>query len=111
VAEAWRPLSGRAGENPYTVHAEVQQTMQRPGRHHPHAESELEIKAALAELEKLRERAAEGQRAGRARLQPGLAPGHSTCANMLLIAECVAQAAPWNGAGAAAATPATTTRP
>src|SRR6516162_899008 len=54
-ADALTPLGRDGGENPYTVHAEIQQTM-----------SDLvgiirredEIKAALNELEKLRERAA-----------------------------------------------------
>src|SRR4249919_3637620 len=88
-AEALAPLERSGGENPYTVHAEVQQTM-----------SDLvgiirredEIKTALAELEKLRERAANVSSEG----GPAYNPGWHLALdlrNMLLIAECVAQAA------------------
>jgi succinate dehydrogenase / fumarate reductase flavoprotein subunit len=88
-AEALAPLERAEGENPYTVHAEVQQTM-----------SDLvgiirredEIKEALTDLEQLRDRAdhvkAEGGR--------GYNPGWHEALdlrNILLIAECVAQAA------------------
>jgi succinate dehydrogenase / fumarate reductase flavoprotein subunit len=88
-AEALAPFERAVGENPYTVHSELQQTM-----------SELvgiirkgdEIKAALAELEKLRERAA----VVRAEGGPAYNPGWHLALdlrNIVLIAECVAQAA------------------
>ena len=88
-AEALAPLERSGGENPYTVHAEVQQTM-----------SDLvgiirredEVKAALAELEKLRERAAKVSAPGGSAYNPGWHLALDL-RNMLLIAECVAQAA------------------
>jgi len=88
-AEALAPLQRAGGENPYTVHAEVQQTM-----------SDLvgiirredEIKTAVAELEKLRERAAKVSAPGGSAYNPGWHLALDL-RNMLLIAECVAQAA------------------
>ena len=88
-AEALAPLERSGGENPYTVHAEVQQTM-----------SDLvgiirredEIKSALAELEKLRARAANVSAEG----GPAYNPGWHLALdlrNIMLIADCVAQAA------------------
>ena len=89
LAEAVAPLERSDGENPYTVHSEVQQTM-----------SDLvgiirredEIKTALAEQEKLRERAARvGAQGG-----PAYNPGWHLALdlrNIMLIAECVAMAA------------------
>jgi succinate dehydrogenase / fumarate reductase flavoprotein subunit len=88
-AEAIAPLERVGGENPYTVHAEVQQTM-----------SDLvgiirredEIKTALAELEKLRERAAQVSAEGGAAYNPGWHLALDL-RNIMLIADCVAQAA------------------
>jgi succinate dehydrogenase / fumarate reductase flavoprotein subunit len=88
-AEALAPLERSGGENPYTVHGEVQQMM-----------SDLvgiirredEIKAALAELEKLRERAAKVSAAGGSVYNPGWHLALDL-RNILLIAQCVAQAA------------------
>ncbi|HLQ55974.1 MAG TPA: fumarate reductase/succinate dehydrogenase flavoprotein subunit [Streptosporangiaceae bacterium] len=88
-AEALAPLQRSGGENPYTVHSEVQQTM-----------SDLvgiirredEIKTALAELEKLRERAARVTAAGGAAYNPGWHLALDL-RNIMLIADCVAQAA------------------
>ncbi|HEX9526001.1 MAG TPA: FAD-binding protein, partial [Streptosporangiaceae bacterium] len=88
-AEALAPLQRAGGENPYTVHAEVQQTM-----------SDLvgiirredEIKTAVAELEKLRERAAKVSAPGGSAYNPGWHLALDL-RNILLIAECVAQAA------------------
>ncbi len=88
-AEALAPLQRSGGENPYTVHSEVQQTM-----------SDLvgiirredEIKTALAELEKLRERAARVSAAGGAAYNPGWHLALDL-RNIMLIADCVAQAA------------------
>ncbi len=88
-AEALAPLQRVGGENPYTVHAEVQQTM-----------SDLvgiirredEIKTAVAELDKLRERAAKVSAPGGSAYNPGWHLALDL-RNILLIAECVAQAA------------------
>jgi succinate dehydrogenase flavoprotein subunit len=88
-AEALAPLERSGGENPYTVHAEVQQTM-----------SDLvgiirredEIKTALAELEKLRARAAHVSSEGGAAYNPGWHLALDL-RNIMLIADCVAQAA------------------
>ena len=88
-AEALAPLQRVGGENPYTVHAEVQQTM-----------SDLvgiirredEIKTALAELEKLHERAAKVSAPGGSAYNPGWHLALDL-RNILLIAQCVAQAA------------------
>jgi succinate dehydrogenase / fumarate reductase, flavoprotein subunit len=88
-AEALAPLHRVGGENPYTVHAEVQQTM-----------SDLvgiirredEIKTALKELEKLRERAAKVSAPGGSAYNPGWHLALDL-RNILLIAECVALAA------------------
>jgi succinate dehydrogenase / fumarate reductase, flavoprotein subunit len=88
-AEALAPLERSGGENPYTVHAEVQQTM------HDLVgiiRKEEEIKQALAELEKLRARAANVSAEG----GPAYNPGWHLALdlrNILLIADCVAQAA------------------
>ena len=88
-AEALAPLERSGGENPYTVHAEVQQTM-----------SDLvgiirredEIKSALAELEKLRARAAHVSAEGGSAYNPGWHLALDL-RNIMLIADCVAQAA------------------
>jgi len=88
-AEALAPLSGSGGENPYTVHAEVQETMSSLVGI---IRTENEIKMALAELEKLRERAAQVSAEG----GPAYNPGWHLALdlrNIMLIAECVAQAA------------------
>jgi succinate dehydrogenase / fumarate reductase flavoprotein subunit len=83
------PLERSGGENPYTVHAEVQQTM-----------SDLvgiirredEIKSALAELEKLRVRAVHVSAEGGSAYNPGWHLALDL-RNIMLIADCVAQAA------------------
>jgi succinate dehydrogenase / fumarate reductase, flavoprotein subunit len=83
------PLERSGGENPYTVHAEVQQTMSDLVGI---IRKEEEIKAALAELEKLRARAANVSAEG----GPAYNPGWHLALdlrNILLIADCVAQAA------------------
>jgi succinate dehydrogenase / fumarate reductase flavoprotein subunit len=88
-AEALAPLERSGGENPYTVHAEVQQTMSDLVGI---IRKEEEIKAALAELEKLRTRAANVSAEG----GPAYNPGWHLALdlrNILLIADCVAQAA------------------
>jgi succinate dehydrogenase / fumarate reductase flavoprotein subunit len=89
VAEALAPLERESGENPYTVHADLQQTM-----------SDLvgiirredEIKKALTELEALRARAAQVKAEGGRAYNPGWHLAQDL-RNLVLIAECVAQAA------------------
>ncbi len=88
-AEALAPLERSGGENPYTVHAEVQKTM-----------SDLvgiirredEIKAALTELEKLNDRAARVSAEGGRAYNPGWHLALDL-RNIMVIAQCVAQAA------------------
>ena len=88
-SEAVAPLERSGGENPYTVHSEVQQTMSDLVGI---IRKEDEIKAALAELEKLRARAANVSAEG----GPAYNPGWHLALdlrNILLIADCVAEAA------------------
>jgi succinate dehydrogenase / fumarate reductase flavoprotein subunit len=87
--EAIAPLERSGGENPYTVHSEVQQTMSDLVGI---IRKEEDIKAALAELEKLRARAANVSAEG----GPAYNPGWHLALdlrNIMLIADCVAQAA------------------
>jgi succinate dehydrogenase / fumarate reductase, flavoprotein subunit len=89
VAEALVPLSRTEGENPYTVHAELQQMMNDlVGL----IRREPEVKTALADLEKFKERAARVAVPGERAYNPGW---HYSLdlRNMLLVAECVALAA------------------
>ncbi len=89
MAEALAPFERAVGENPYSVHSELQQTMSDLVGI---IRKEDEIKAALSELEKLRERAA----VVRAEGGPAYNPGWHLALdlrNIVLIAECVAQAA------------------
>jgi succinate dehydrogenase / fumarate reductase, flavoprotein subunit len=88
-AEALAPLERTGGENPYTVHSEVQQTMSDLVGI---IRKEEEIKAALAELEKLRARAANVSAEGGRAYNPGWHVALDL-RNIMLIAECVAQAA------------------
>jgi succinate dehydrogenase flavoprotein subunit len=88
-AEALAPFQPAVGENPYTVHAEVQDAMSSLVGI---IRKEDEIKAAIAELEKLRERAAHVHAEG----GPAYNPGWHLALdlrNIMLMAECVAQAA------------------
>jgi succinate dehydrogenase / fumarate reductase flavoprotein subunit len=88
-AEAMAPFERTVGENPYSVHAEVQQTMfDLVGI----IRTEAEIKTALAELGKLRERAAVVRAEGGTAYNPGWHLALDL-RNIMLIAECVAQAA------------------
>jgi succinate dehydrogenase / fumarate reductase flavoprotein subunit len=88
-AEALAPLERESGENPYTVHSDMQQTM-----------SDLvgiirredEIKKALTELEGFRARAEQVKAEGGRAYNPGWHLALDL-RNMVLIAECVAQAA------------------
>jgi succinate dehydrogenase / fumarate reductase, flavoprotein subunit len=88
-AEALAPLERTEGESPYEVHAALQQTMndlvgiiRREG----------EIKDALVELEKLRLRAAHVSVEGERAYNPGWHLAQDL-RNMLLISDCIAQAA------------------
>ena len=89
VAEALAPFSRSEGENPYTVHHELQQTMNDlVGL----IRRESEVKAALGELEKFKERASRVAVPGERAYNPGW---HYSLdlRNMLLVADCVAMAA------------------
>jgi succinate dehydrogenase / fumarate reductase, flavoprotein subunit len=88
-AEALAPLERAGGENPYTVHSEVQQTMSDLVGI---IRKEDEIKTALAELEKLRARAANVSAQGGTAYNPGWHLALDL-RNIMLIADCVALAA------------------
>jgi succinate dehydrogenase / fumarate reductase flavoprotein subunit len=89
VAEALAPFARPEGENPYTVHAELQQTMNDlVGL----IRRESEVTQALTELEKFRERAAQVAVPGERAYNPGWHYAIDL-RNMLLVAECVALAA------------------
>jgi succinate dehydrogenase / fumarate reductase, flavoprotein subunit len=88
-AEALAPLERSGGENPYTVHAEVQETMSNLVGI---IRTENEIKAALTELQKLGERAADVSAAGGNAYNPGWHLALDM-RNIMLMARCVAQAA------------------
>jgi succinate dehydrogenase / fumarate reductase, flavoprotein subunit len=88
-AEALVPLERDGGENPYTVHHEIQQTMSDLVGI---IRRESEIKTAIAELDKLRERAEKVSAPGGHAYNPGWHMALDL-RNILLIAECVAQAA------------------
>jgi len=88
-AEALAPLERSGGENPYTVHGEVQQLMSDMVGI---IRTEDEIKTAISELEKLHERAGQVSAQG----GPAYNPGWHLALdlrNIMLIADCVAQAA------------------
>jgi len=89
VTEALAPLDRTEGESPYAVHAELQQMMNDlVGL----IRREDEVKTALADLEKFKERAASVAVPGERAYNPGW---HYSIdlRNMLLVAECVAMAA------------------
>jgi succinate dehydrogenase / fumarate reductase, flavoprotein subunit len=89
VAEALAPFERAEGENPYTVHHELQQTMQDlVGL----IRRESEVKDALAALEKFKERASTVAVPGERAYNPGWHYAQDL-RNMLLVAECVATAA------------------
>jgi succinate dehydrogenase / fumarate reductase flavoprotein subunit len=91
-AEALAPLernSVGAGENPYTLHAELQQMMNDLVGIIRRAD---EIESALGQLEKLRERAASVTAAGGRAYNPGWHLALDL-RNMLLVSECIARAA------------------
>jgi succinate dehydrogenase / fumarate reductase, flavoprotein subunit len=89
IAEALAPMERTGGENPYEVHAALQQTMNDLVGI---IRREEEVKDALAELDKLRERAASVSVGGGRAYNPGWHLAQDL-RNMLLVSDCVAQAA------------------
>ncbi|RJL33391.1 fumarate reductase/succinate dehydrogenase flavoprotein subunit [Bailinhaonella thermotolerans] len=88
-AEALAPLEREGGENPYTVHHELQQTMNDLVGIIRKAD---EISEALGAIEKLKERAGVTGAAGGRIYNPGWHLAIDL-RNMLLVSECVAKAA------------------
>jgi succinate dehydrogenase / fumarate reductase flavoprotein subunit len=89
AAVAAEPLERAEGENPYAIHGELQQIMfDLVGL----IRRESELKTALVELDKLRARAAQVSVAGARAYNPGWHLALDL-RNMLVVAECVAQAA------------------
>jgi succinate dehydrogenase / fumarate reductase flavoprotein subunit len=89
AAEALAPLEHPGGESAYQVHAELQQAMNDLVgiiRREP------ELQAALAELDKLRVRAAQVSVPGGRAYNPGWHLALDL-RNMLLVSDCIAQAA------------------
>jgi succinate dehydrogenase / fumarate reductase, flavoprotein subunit len=89
VAEALAPLERPAGESAYQVHAGLQQTMNDLVGI---IRREDELQAALGELDKLRARAAQVSVTGGRAYNPGWHLALDL-RNMLLVSDCVAQAA------------------
>ena len=87
--EALAPLERTSGENPYAVHAEVQDTMSSLVGI---IRTESEIKKALAELDSLGLRAADVSAAGGSAYNPGWHLALDM-RNIMLMARCVATAA------------------
>ena len=88
-AEALAPLQRPTGENPYTVHSEVQDTMSNLVGI---IRVEPEIKTALAELDRLGERASAVSAAGGSAYNPGWHLALDM-RNIMLMARCVALSA------------------
>ena len=89
AAVAIQPLERAEGENPYTIHGELQVIMNDlVGL----IRRESEMKTALVELDKLRAREAQVSAAGGRAYNPGWHLALDL-RNMLLVAECVAQSA------------------
>ncbi len=87
--EALAPLQRSGGENPYEVHAALQQLMtDQVGL----IRTEDELKSALTELEKLRARAAQVSVQGGRAYNPGWHLAQDL-RNMLLVSDCIAQSA------------------
>jgi len=89
VAEALAPLERSGGENPYDVHAELQQTMNDLVGI---IRRKSEVIAALEELQTLRARAAKVSVSGGRAYNPGWHLALDL-RNMLIVAEAVAKAA------------------
>ena len=89
VAEALAPLERDGGENPYEVHAALQELMtDQVGL----IRNEGELQGALAQLDKLRARAAQVSAEGGRAYNPGWHLAQDL-RNMLLVSDCVAQSA------------------
>ena len=89
VAEALAPLERAGGENPYEVHAALQQLMtDQVGL----IRNEAELQSALAELEKLRARVAQVSVDGGRAYNPGWHLAQDL-RNMMLVSDCIAQSA------------------
>ncbi len=89
VSEALAPLERAGGENPYEVHAALQQLMtDQVGL----IRTEGELQSALAELEKLRARAAQVSVEGGRAYNPGWHLALDL-RNMLLVSDSIAQSA------------------
>jgi succinate dehydrogenase flavoprotein subunit len=89
AAVAIEPLERAEGESPYAIHSELQTIMNDlVGL----IRRESEMKTALVELDKLRARAAQVSAAGGRAYNPGWHLALDL-RNMLVVAECVAQAA------------------
>ncbi|MFL5384775.1 MAG: FAD-binding protein, partial [Longimicrobiaceae bacterium] len=89
VATALAPFENEGGENPYTLHQELQQTMNDLVGIIRRAE---EMESALARLEELRARAAKVTVEGHRQYNPGWHLALDL-RNMLAVSECVARAA------------------
>jgi succinate dehydrogenase / fumarate reductase flavoprotein subunit len=87
--EALAPLHRAGGENPYTVHAEVQETMSNLVGI---IRTEAEIRQAMAELDKLGARAEAVSAPGGSAYNPGWHMALDM-RNIMLMARCVAAAA------------------
>ncbi|MCW2906259.1 MAG: fumarate reductase/succinate dehydrogenase flavoprotein domain protein [Actinomycetia bacterium] len=89
VTEALAPLERSGGENPYEVHAALQQLMtDQVGL----IRNEGELQSALSELEKLRARVAQVSVEGGRAYNPGWHLAQDL-RNMMLVSDCVAQSA------------------
>jgi succinate dehydrogenase / fumarate reductase, flavoprotein subunit len=89
VAEALAPLERDGGENPYEVHAALQELMtDQVGL----IRNEGELQGALAELDKLRARAGQVSAEGGRAYNPGWHLAQDL-RNMLFVSDCVAQSA------------------
>jgi succinate dehydrogenase / fumarate reductase flavoprotein subunit len=89
VAEALAPLERDGGENPYEVHAALQELMtDQVGL----IRNEGELQGALAQLDKLRARAAQVSAEGGRAYNPGWHLAQDL-RNMLLVSDCVALSA------------------
>ncbi|HLK76861.1 MAG TPA: fumarate reductase/succinate dehydrogenase flavoprotein subunit [Streptosporangiaceae bacterium] len=89
AAAALEPLERAEGESPYAIHAELQQIMfDLVGL----IRRESELKTALVELDKLRARVAQVAAPGERAYNPGWHLALDL-RNMLMVADCVAQAA------------------
>ncbi len=89
AADALRPFELEGGENPYTLHQELQQTMNDLVGI---IRKESEMTEALAKIDELKERARHLSVQGDRRFNPGWHLALDL-RNMLLVSECVARAA------------------